>query len=162
MDGCCWRAQGCLYWLNMNSYIRAYITKCLTCWKYEVANPEEPLINHESPKRLGAEVGVDLFLFEGRDYLCTVDYISNFWEVDYLQSMDTKLMHHFAIYGIPDQVFTDNVPQFQSRKLDGFVGKWCFTHTHISPYNSKANCKVKSMIKMVISGKSKPCRQIYI
>ena len=28
------------------------------------------------------------------------------------------------------------------------VSKWCFTHTPVSPYNSKANGKVESAVKM--------------
>ena len=60
-------------------------------------------------------MGVDLFKFADKDYLCTVDYMSNFWDIDHLQNtaaktVITKLEHHFARHGIPDQVVTDNGP----------------------------------------------------
>ena len=60
-----------------------------------------------------AKVGVDLFLLNNRDYLITVDYYSNFWEVDNLSSTESisvirKLKAHFARYGIPDVVMSDN------------------------------------------------------
>ena len=97
----------------MNSYIRDYVTKCFTCKKYEVVNPTGPLMVHEIPERPWAKIRVDLFLFEGRYYLHTVDYMSNFWAIDPLQNtlakiVITKLKHHCARYGILVQVVTDN------------------------------------------------------
>ena len=63
---CCRRARECLYWPNMNSDIRDYVSKCPTCRKYEVANPAEPLMVHEVPDRPWANVRVDLFKFADR------------------------------------------------------------------------------------------------
>ena len=70
--------------------------------------------------------------------------MSNFWEIDHLQNtvaktVITKLKHHFARHGIPDQVVTDNGYQFNCQDFSTFAKKWCFTHTHVSPYNRKAN-----------------------
>lgn len=153
VEGCCRRARECLYWPNMNSEIREHISKCPTCRKFEIANPKEPLLVHEVPERPWAKIGVDLFSFGGRDYMCTVDYMSNFWEVDHLPSTEakpviTKLKSHFARYGIPDQVVSDNGPQFSSSEFATFAKKWCFAHTPTSPYNSKANGKVEAAVKM--------------
>lgn len=44
---------------------------------------------------------------------CTVDYLSNLWEIDHFCSTDamtviTILKNHFLRYGIPEQVVTDN------------------------------------------------------
>lgn len=79
--------------------------------------------------------------------------MSNFWEIDHLpnthaKTVITKLKHHFARHGIPDQVVTDNGPQFSGQEFTAFSRKWCFTHTPVSPYNSKANGKVESAVKM--------------
>lgn len=56
------------------------------------------------------------------DYLFTVDYFSNFWEVDYLPDTKSstvikKLKAHFARQGIPDFVFSDNGPQYMSTEF---------------------------------------------
>ena len=62
-------------------------------------------------------VGTDLFVFDNKDYLITVDYISNFWEIEYLA--DTKsttvikeLKTHFSYSGFSDltQPVTIHVP----------------------------------------------------
>ena len=85
--------------------------------------------------------------------MCTVDYMSNFWEIDYLAKPDaktviTKLKYHFVRYGIPDQVVSDNGPQFSGEEFSKFSKKWSFAHTPTSPYNSKGNGKVESAVKM--------------
>ena len=153
-EGCCRRARECLYWPGMNADIREFVSRCATCRKFEIANPAEPLMPHEIPDRPWAKIGTDIFTWEGRDYLCTVDYMSNFWEVDFLpvkdsQTVVTKLKHHFARYGIPDQVVSDGASQFDCEYFAHFTRKWSFTHTMTSPYNSKGNGKVESAVKMV-------------
>ena len=153
-EGCCRRARECLYWPGMNSEIKDLVAKCSVCRMYEKANSAEPLMSHELPDRPWAKIGVDLFQSEtdGKDYLCTVDYYSNFWEIDYLSTVTSqvvikKLKSHFARYGIPDQVVSDNGPQFSSAEFAKFANKWSFVHTPTSPYNSKGNGKVESAVK---------------
>jgi hypothetical protein len=53
------------------------------------------------------------FEIKGRNYLIAVDYYSNFIEVDYLPTMTSSQMigilkKHFARYGIPSIVMSDN------------------------------------------------------
>ena len=120
----------------MNNDIRDNVSKCPTCRKYEVANPAEPLMVHEVSDRPWAKVGVDLFKFADRDYLCTVDYVSNFWEIDHLpstqiQTVITKLKHHFARQGILDQVVTDNGPRLIARNFP-LLRKSDVLHIHLS------------------------------
>ena len=92
---------------------------------------------HEVPERLWAKVEVDLFKFADGDYLYTVDYMSNFREIDHLQNTEvktviTKLKHHFARHVIPDQVVTDNGAQFSSRDFSTFAKKSGVLHIHLS------------------------------
>lgn len=66
------------------------------------------------------KIGIDLFALNGKEFLVTVDYYSNVWEIDKLP-VDTKaptvinkLKPHLARYGFQDQVVTDNGLQFSS------------------------------------------------
>ena len=59
----------------------------------------------------------------GKDYLVTVDYYSNFAEVDRLSKTTSKsvikrLKQHFARHGIPDTLITDNGPQFSASSFE--------------------------------------------
>ena len=61
----------------------------------------------------------DLFKLEGKYYFATSDYFSNFFELDHLRStmlVSTirKLKAHFARHSMPEQLVTDNGPQFSS------------------------------------------------
>lgn len=154
IDGCLRRARDSIFWPNMTAEIREYISTCETCRMYETANAKELLMSHDIPDRPWAKVGTDLFSYDGKDYLITVDYLSNFWEVDMLPSTESipviqKLKNHFARYGIPDAIVSDNGPQFTSREFRKFCNDWDITHYTSSPYNSKANGKAESAVKTV-------------
>ena len=106
IDGCLRRAKEYIYWPNMSQEIRDFIFRCRT---FETSNIREPLMSHEVPDRPWAKIGTDIFTYNGRDYLVTVDYMSNFWEIDLLLETDTmtvvrKLKNHIARYGIPDTI----------------------------------------------------------
>ncbi|XP_013382121.1 uncharacterized protein K02A2.6-like [Lingula anatina] len=107
-------------------------------------------MNHDTPDRPWAKDGTDIFTNQWKDYLITVDY--NFWEVDMLPTTDAKaviqkLKTHFARYGIPDSIVSDNGPQFSSEEFQKFCKAWDITHMTISPYNSRANGKAESVVK---------------
>ena len=47
-------------------------------------------MQHEIPERQWEKVGADVFELEGTHYLVTVDYFSNFWELDCLESTNQQ------------------------------------------------------------------------
>ena len=49
--------------------------------------------------------------------------------------MIKKLKPHFARYGIPQTVVTDNGPQFISQEFQKFATQYGFQHTTSSPYH---------------------------
>ena len=104
------------------------------------------------PQRPWATVGTDLFSLSGHDCLVTVDYCSNYYEVDHRPNTLTEtivqvLKKHFACHGIPDTVVSDNGPQFSSEIFREFAQKWMFKHSRISPGNSKANGAAEAAVK---------------
>ena len=95
--------------------------------------------------------------------MVTVDYFSQFFEVDYLQeitSVDvvTKLKHHFARHGIPDTVISDNGSQYSPSEFSRFAERWRFSHEPISPGNSKANGAAESDVKIAKNLMKKCCK----
>ena len=152
IDGCLRRAKECLFWPNMTGDIRDYISACDVCRTYETANQRETLMSHDIPDRPWAKIGTDLFSNNGKDYLVTDDYYSNFWEVDYFadtgaQTIIGKLKAHCARHGIPDTIVSDNGPQYSCHAFARFCESWDITHVTSSPYNSKSNGKAESAVK---------------
>ncbi|GAB1611041.1 uncharacterized protein K02A2.6-like, partial [Argonauta hians] len=93
-----------------------------------------------------------MFELEGKDYLITVDYLSNYWEIDRLK--DTRaitvikaMKAHFARYGSPCTVMSDNGPQFTSENFRRFAVDFDFNHVTSSPYHSRSNGKAESAVK---------------
>ena len=70
-------------------------------------------MSHDIADRPFGRIAIDIMGIEGKKYLVTVDYFSNFWEVDHLPSMTTttiikKLKPHFVRYGIPTNIICDS------------------------------------------------------
>ena len=104
INSCLLRARELVFWPDMSSKIRQYIESCDTCATHSDKQAAEPLFMHEVPGRPWQRVGTDLLSLEGRNYLITVDYYSNFFEIDFLketlsEDVITKLKHHFARHG---------------------------------------------------------------
>ncbi|XP_048236437.1 uncharacterized protein K02A2.6-like [Haliotis rufescens] len=97
-------------------------------------------------------VGTDLFTFEDQEYLLTIDYFSGFWEVDYLPKTTSlavikSLKIHFSRHGIPNQLISDNGPQFVSKEFSSFTKVWDIVHCTSSPRHPNANGKAESGVK---------------
>ena len=94
---------------------------------------------------------MDLFELNNSDFLITVDYYSNYFEVDRLTSktakevIKTKANH--ARHSIPDQAFSDNGQPFSS-DFENFAAVYGFEHNTSSPSYPQSNGKVENAVKM--------------
>ena len=91
IEGCLRRAREVFYWPCMNAEIKDYTLKCDICNSFKPEQLREPLMPHEIPSRPWQRVATDLFLFDQRQYLITVDHYSAFFEVDKLEIADPEL-----------------------------------------------------------------------
>ena len=152
INGCLRRARECLFWPSMNAEIKQYITQCEICSQYSTKQAKETLMSHEPTDRPWEKVAVDICNFDNKDYIITVDYFSNFWEIDRLQDTKAstcvkKLKSHFARNGIPDVVISDNGPQFTSSEFAQFRRDRGFDHRTSSPGHQQANGQAESAVK---------------
>ena len=149
------RAREGIYWPNMNRNIKEYISRCETCTTFSTRQPKQPLSSHEVPNRPWAKIGTDLFQFQNKDYRVTVDYFSNFFGIVYLSTTASntvikKLKGQIAAYGIPDEVVSDNGPQYESDEFQAFAKSFGFKQTRTSPHHPQSNGKAESAVKQSI------------
>ena len=144
VEGCLRRARESVYWPGMSAAVKNYVSQCEICRAHETSQQKEKLRPHEIPDRPWSKVAVDLFELNNRHYLVTVDYYSNYWEVDRMESSTTskavilKLKQQFARHGIPNTMLSDNGPQFDSDKFRRFAREWEFSHvTPVKWYGGK-------------------------
>ena len=147
------RARDIVFWPLLKSQLTDFVRSCDTCRTFDPQHQKEPLISHEILDQVWAKVAVDLFSFEGQDYLVIVDYLTNYWEVDNLSKDTTarnviyKLKQQSGRYGIPQKLISDNGPQFRGREFKEFVERWGIQHETVSPYHPQANGKAESAVK---------------
>ena len=162
IDGCLRRARDSLYWPSMGAEIKEYIQKCNVCLAHRPSPGREPLLQHEVPERPWSKIGMDLCEFHGRTLLVIVDYYSNFIEVERVNRTTTAgvtkiLKSIFSRYGVPDQVVSDNGPQFASAEFAMFAKQWGFEHITSSPRYPQSNGKAENAVK-TIKMKFSKCR----
>ncbi|KAK7107442.1 hypothetical protein V1264_015374 [Littorina saxatilis] len=138
------RAREILFWPGMSTEIHKTVASCPICIQKQNSNPKEPLLPHTVPTRPWQKIGTDLFTWEKKDFMVTVDYYSRYFEVDELTTTTSatiirKLSSHFARHGIPETLMSDNGPQFGSEEFQQFAVSWDFQHTTSSPGYPQSN-----------------------
>ena len=155
-EKCKRRARDTLFWPGMNAQIEDLVNSCTTCLTNKHSNTKEPLIPHSIPSRPWEKVGSDLFEFRGQHYLILVDYYSNFIEVDRLRQTTSEQVietckSQFSRHGIPNELISDNGPQFSSHKFHQFSIQYQFKHKTSSPYHPQSNGKAERAVQTIKS-----------
>jgi len=153
---CSRRARDVIFWPGMTKEVLHLASQCAICNEFAAKQQKEPLMSPEVSTAPWSMVAQDLFTFAGKTYLITIDYYSDFWELDAVNdaSSDTIIectKAHFARYGIPEKVITDNGPQFRAQQYEDFARQWGFSHVTSSPYHSQSNGKAESAVKIAKS-----------
>ena len=94
---------------------------------------------------------VDLFTLNNINSPILVDNFFGYFEVDLRDTLARtvirKMKFHFARYGLPDIVVSDNGPQFSCQEFFQFANEFNFRHQPSSPGNSQANGKAEAAVK---------------
>ena len=138
----------------MSSQIEDKVSKCSVCNQFRRAQPREPIIIHEPPDRPWSKIGCDLFEFNGVHYLLSVDYYSKWIEVAKLDDIASsniicQLKSQFARYGIPDELISDNGPQYACSTFNNFSRSYGFVHTTSSPLYPQSNGEVERAVQTI-------------
>ena len=102
----------------------------------------EPLIVHDVPEHA----------LDEKEYLCTVDYYSSYFEIDHLErktarAITTRLKRHFSNHGIPNLFQSDNGPPFDSQEFRDFAKAYEFETVTSSSNYPQSNGRVENAVK---------------
>ena len=148
------RAKNSVWWPGHSREIQDLVQQCRVC-ALQSENKPEPLITTPLPDRPWQVVATDLFELKGVDYLIVIDYFSRYVEVAAMQTTTKSseviraLKSIFARHGIPEQVRSDDGPQFDSAEFSYFAKEWGFKHSTSSPRFPQANGKVERGVRTV-------------
>ncbi|XP_033116784.1 uncharacterized protein K02A2.6-like [Anneissia japonica] len=147
------RARETVFWPGITADLKDFLSKCDICNTFQPEQPKEPLLHHELPDRPWEKIGIDLMSLDGHHYLVTVDYYSDYFELDHMtntnpESVVKRLKRHFSRHGIPLTVQSDNGPPFNSSAFANFATEYQFTTVTSSPEYPQSNGKVESAVKI--------------
>ena len=122
---------------SVSNEVDNFVKQCHTCSQRSTP-PVEPMI---ASKLRWQKVGADVFELEG---IKLVDYFSRYIEIVKLTSTTSGtiifvLKTVFSRYGIPEQLISDNGPQFTSREMNMFSASYGFEHVMSIPHYPQRN-----------------------
>lgn len=151
-DSCVRLAKQSIFWPNWKGDLKAAIERCDICAQDAPQQCRETLQQPATPTKAWKTVSSDIMTLNRKDYLVTVDNLSGYIEVDRLRQSSAravilKLRTHFARYGSPQTVVTDNGPQFASQEFEKFAASWRFEHRTSSPHYPRSNGQAEAAVK---------------
>ena len=98
--------------------------------------------------------------YQGYMWFVLVDACSKWPEVISMTSTTAEktidvLRQLFARFGLPNNIVTDNGPQFSATEFKEFCSNNGISHTLIAPYHPSSNAKLKGLYKHL----SQQCRR---
>ena len=147
------RARVSVFWPGIRKDILNHQSNCHTCTEIAPSQAREPLQLTPLPERPFQIVCSDIFMMKGRYYLIVVDRFSGFLHIFYSRSppnhkfIVSHLRDIFVRYGRPDQLETDNGPQFKSTEFSQFLDTWGIKHRLSSPYYPQSNGRAELGVK---------------
>ena len=154
IENCIKRTRQSLCWPLMNSEIEDMIKKYPTCLTFRNHQPNEPIINHPVPNQAWTKIIADPFRLYGHYYLPMTDYYSIFIIIEKLEDLQSstvinKCKKTFSQFGSPNELVTDNGPEFTSHYFKSFSRTWDFQHRTINPHFHQSNGLVERCIQTV-------------
>ena len=114
--------------------------------KYNRSNPPSaPLHIWQWPSAPLKRIHIDFAgPFQGKMFLIIVDAHSKWPEVIVMSSTTSQrtievLSTYFARYGLPEQLVSDNGPQFTSHEFETFIQQQGIKHINSAPYHPSTN-----------------------
>ncbi len=144
LSKCRARAQEAVWWPGISEDLRRKIETCRFCIENKRAQHKEPLQSTPLPERPWQRIAIDLCMHKGKQYLVVSDYYSRYLEILLLQSTTSehviqRLKALFARFGIPEQIVSDNGPQFSSEAWRSFCDMYDTQHVTSSPHDPQGN-----------------------
>ena len=150
---CRQRAQQSVWWPGLSKRLEELVTNCSECCRNRSQNAE-PLMPTPFPKLPWQKVGSDLFVWKNSHYLLIIDYFSRYIEIAKLSSKSaisviTHMKSIFARHGVPQELVSDNGPQYSSKEFAKFAKEYGFVHRTSSPKYPQSNGEAERGVQTV-------------
>lgn len=161
-------ARTYVWWPGIDTDIENWCKCCRSCQSLSNKKDKSELSHWPITHKPFERVHIDFFHFEGNTFLILVDSYTKWLEVFYMKKTDAlstieKLRNIFTIFGLSDQLVSDNGPPFKSCEFIEFCEsngiEFLNSPALHPPSNGEAEVSVRivkqSLKKMVIDEKTK-------
>ena len=163
IERCRQRARISVWWPGLSNQIGKLVENCAHCTKESIPR-KEPLMPTALPDYPWQKIGTDLFSLDGTTYMIVVDYFSRYPELIKLMFTTSSgvisvLKSLFSRYDIPEEVISDNGPQYASQEFCNFAKKYSFKHTTSIPHFPQSNGHAERAVqtaKKLLKGSTDP------
>ena len=146
-------ARSCIWWPGLDKAIEEVVKSCTSCQAVKHFPAVAPVQPWRWPNQPWKRIHLDFAgLFQGSMFLVAVDAHSKWPEVFVLkETTATKTIEIlsviFARFGLPEQVVTDNGPQFVSEDFYHFLKSNGIKHIRYAPYHPASNGLVECFVQ---------------
>ena len=146
-------ARSYSWWEGVDRDIESRVKSCQACQSVKNAPPMAPLHPWLWPSKPWQRLHADFAgPFQGRIYLLVTDAHSKWPEIVEMKSTTAsrtveELRKLFSSYGLPEQLVTDNGPQFVSEEFAMFTKVNGVKHIKSAPYHPSTNGAVERLVQ---------------
>ncbi|XP_064646631.1 uncharacterized protein K02A2.6-like [Lineus longissimus] len=155
MDKCQLRGRHSVYWPGMSNAVTQMVSQCGRCQDHQNRQQKETLQPYEVAKYPWQRLGSDFFVFNQHTYLIVADYYSKFPVVRRVGKSATsgQCIAYFksiiSEYGIPEEIVSDNGPQYDSQEFRKFCATNNIKWTPSSPTYPQSNGYAERCVQTV-------------
>ena len=147
-------ARSYVWWPGIDQDIESTVRACSDCSKVANTPPTAPLHPWSWPQRPWQRVHIDFAEHQGQHYFVLIDAHSKWPEVVPMRNTTTEktieiLRNQFASHGLPEEVVSDNGPQFTAQAFDDFLRQNGVKHTNAPPYHPATNGAVERFVQVL-------------
>ena len=148
-------ARSYLWWPSLEKAIEYVVQSCTACQLTRKQPATAPLIPWKWPVRIWQRMHMYYAEKHGVYFFVVVDAHSKWPEVFSISSTTTHktiemLSHHFAVfYGLPEEIVSDNGPQFVSEEMLHFMKKYGIQHTRVPRYHPASNREAERYVQIL-------------
>ena len=142
-----------VWWPGIDMDIEALVRSCPSCQQIQPTMPPVPMYPMVWPERSWQRVHIDYAgPFRGHMFLICIDAHSKWPEVMITNDTSSrgtirKLVDIFSRWGLPEQLVSDNGPQFCSEEFEQFLKSNGIKHIRSSPYHPRSNGLAERMVR---------------
>ena len=147
-----WPEKGCTG--QTSTDIEHMTRTCTLCQELANCNKKEPLIPHDTQMAPWKKLGTDLFEVDGEHFVLICDYFSKYPIVTPLhattsENVTEEIRKAVSLFGRPDEIVSDNGPQYIGKPFQDFVHKRGIQHTTSSPRFPQSNGFIERQVQTI-------------